>query len=183
MGKWDTMSDEEFGRKYANAVEAGRIADEVEPRAKSARYNARAKRIVVELQDGCSFAFPAHIAQGLQDATADQLFAVEVTAGGRALHWEELDADLTVPGLLAGRFGTKRWMSELGKAGGRVKSEAKAAAVRENGRKGGRPRKSIEHPETEGIKVLEFKRRASSMKTQKALKAARKRQQEQISKS
>ena len=29
----------------------------------------------------------------------------------------------------------------LGRRGGRVKSEAKAAAVRENGKKGGRPRK------------------------------------------
>lgn len=30
---------------------------------------------------------------------------------------------------------------QLGRRGGRVKSEAKAAAVRENGKKGGRPRK------------------------------------------
>lgn len=29
----------------------------------------------------------------------------------------------------------------LGRLGGRVKSEAKAAAVRENGKRGGRPRK------------------------------------------
>lgn len=36
---------------------------------------------------------------------------------------------------------TSRAAAALGKKGGRVKSEAKAAAVRANGAKGGRPRK------------------------------------------
>ena len=51
------------------------------------------------------------------------------------------DADFTVAGLVAGVFGTRAWMAELGRKGGSVTSEAKAAAVRENGKKGGRPRK------------------------------------------
>jgi hypothetical protein len=38
----------------------------------------------------------------------------------------------------------------LGRLGGRAKSEAKAAAVRENGRKGGRPRKVKPAAEAEG---------------------------------
>jgi len=60
---------------------------------------------------------------------------------GYALRWERLDADFTVIGLLAGIFGTKAWMSELGRKGGNARSEAKASAVRENGKRGGRPRK------------------------------------------
>jgi hypothetical protein len=32
---------------------------------------------------------------------------------GDGLHWETLDTDFTVAGLLAGVFGTKRWMAEL----------------------------------------------------------------------
>lgn len=91
--------------------------------------------------DGCLFAFPPEGAQVLRGATPRQLAAVEVEGGGFALRWEELDADLTVSGLLAGRFGSKRWMSELGRAGGRARSEKKARAVRANGMKGGRPRR------------------------------------------
>jgi len=49
----------------------------------------------------------------LSDAGAAELSQVEVTPGGDGLHWEVLDADLTVSGLLAGVFGTKRWMKQL----------------------------------------------------------------------
>lgn len=138
---WKPMTEEEFGRQLAAATEWGRIADDTEPRAVSARYNRRTKRIEIELRDRCLFAFPAEIAQGLRGATPEQLAAVEVEGNGYALHWEELDADFTVPGLLAGRFGSERWMSELGRAGGRKTSAAKARAARINGKKGGRPRK------------------------------------------
>ena len=37
-------------------------------------------------------------------------------------------------------FGTRLWMKSLASRAGRVTSEAKAAAARENGKKGGRPR-------------------------------------------
>ncbi len=124
------------------ARERGRIADETEPRAISAWYDEVSERVFMELKNGCLFAFPAQMGQGLGGATAEQLSQVEILPGGEALHWEELDADLGVPGLVAGVFGSKAWMSELGRAGGRVQSDAKARASRENGKKGGRPRKT-----------------------------------------
>jgi hypothetical protein len=44
---------------------------------------------------------------------------------------------------MQGLFGSKRWMAaQLGAEGGRARSEAKAAAARSNGARGGRPRKS-----------------------------------------
>ena len=58
---------------------------------------------------------------------------------GTGLHWEALDADLSVPGLLAGLFGTRAFMA---RQAGRATSPAKAAAARANGARGGRPRKS-----------------------------------------
>jgi hypothetical protein len=136
-----TLTEEEILAQVPAARERGRIARETEPRAVAARYNRRTKRIEVELTNGCLFAFPAELGQGLQAAGADQLAAVEITPTGDGLHWEELDADLYVPALVRGVFGTERWMAELGRAGGRSTSEAKAAAARANGRKGGRPRK------------------------------------------
>ena len=112
------------------------------PKAVAARYDRRVGRIVVSLDNGLELMFPPHMAQGLENGKPSELSVIEIGATGLGLHWPALDADLYVPGLLAGVFGTKRWMAaRLGAAGGRVRSEAKAASSRENGRKGGRPRR------------------------------------------
>jgi hypothetical protein len=121
------------------ALARGETARLAEPRAAAARYDRRLERVVVELTNGCTFAFPPRLAQGLEDATEEQLAGVEVLGAGSGLHWEALDADLSVPALLAGLFGTKAHMA---RRAGRVTSPAKAAAARANGAKGGRPRKS-----------------------------------------
>ena len=138
MGKLP-ISNEEFDRQYDEAVERGRKRLETEPRAAAARYDKKAERVVVELTNGCVFMFPPSLAQGLSDASADDLAVIEVLPPGVALRWPKLDADFTIMGLLSGIFGTRAWMTELGRRGGSATSEAKAAAVRENGRKGGRP--------------------------------------------
>lgn len=44
---------------------------------------------------------------------------------------------------MAGIFGTQAWMQELGRRGGHATSTAKATAARLNGKKGGRPAKTI----------------------------------------
>ncbi|HSU13087.1 DUF2442 domain-containing protein [Longimicrobium sp.] len=146
--------------EYLAAVERGRIADETEPRAVSARYNHDTGRIEIELRNGCLFAFPAQYGQGLRGATPEQLAAVEILGFGEALHWEEIDADLGVPQLVAGVFGSKAWMRELGRAGGKVQSDAKARASRENGKKGGRPRKTRTVPSTQEPQPAARKKRA-----------------------
>jgi hypothetical protein len=141
MGK-KRLTDEEIDRQIEVATERTREEDALEPRAERAHYDAASGRVVVELRDGCLFAFPPSLAQGLENATPEQLAEVEVEGAGYGLHWESLNADLSVPGLLAGRFGSARWMSaQLGRRGGKITSAAKAAAARENGRKGGRPRR------------------------------------------
>ena len=112
-------------------------ASRAEPRAASARYDPGSGRITVDLTNGCIFAFPARLAQELEAATDDQLAAVEVLGTGYGLHWEALDADLSVPGLLAGLFGTQAFMARRAV---QATSPAKAEAARHNGTKGGRPR-------------------------------------------
>jgi len=125
---------------------ARRRGDELaaaEPRAVSARYDAGTGRVTVELTNGCIFAFPARALEGLEDAPDEALAEVEVLGSGYGLHWERLDADFTVPGLMMGLFGTRAWMArEQARHAGRATSAAKAAAARENGRKGGRPKGS-----------------------------------------
>lgn len=120
------------------ANERGRIARDAEPRAVSARYDARANRVIVELASGATFAFPPALAQGLCHASPEQLADIEVSPSGYGLHWPQIDEDYSVPGLVNGVFGTARWMAAKA---GRATSPAKAAAARANGAKGGRPRK------------------------------------------
>lgn len=121
------------------ALERGKVARLHEPRGATARYDQVLDRVIVELTNGCTFAFPPRLAQGLESATADQLAQVEILGGGYGLHWEALDVDLAIPGLLAGLFGTRTFMA---RRAGQATSPAKAAAARRNGAKGGRPRQA-----------------------------------------
>ena len=110
--------------------------------AVAARYDRRRARVVVRLSTGLELAFPAALAEGLAGATPDDLAEIAISPSGLGLHWPRLDADLYLPALLQGVFGSRRWMAaQLGAAGGRARSPAKAAAARANGRTGGRPRK------------------------------------------
>jgi len=112
MAKWQ-MSDEEFDKQFEEATKRGQEALRTQPRAKSAYYDAGSGRIVVELLNGCTFVFPAHLAQGLRGASGQDLAEVKVMPHGFALHWETLDADFSLEALMAGRFGSKRWMEQL----------------------------------------------------------------------
>ena len=133
--------DKEFEKRYRHAVKAARLSDIAEPRGKSARYDKRSGRFVVELRNGATFIFPAELIEGLSTAANADLAKVELTPAGDGLRWDDLDVDLSLVGAVAGIFGGKRWMSELGRSGGRVRSTAKAEAARSNGLKGGRPRR------------------------------------------
>lgn len=121
------------------AMDRGRIARAHEPRAQTARYDSTSGRVILELTNGCTFAFPPALAEGLAEASPAQLSEIEILGQGYGLHWEELDVDLSLPGLMAGIFGTKAWMA---RQAGQVSSPAKAAAARINGAKGGRPKKT-----------------------------------------
>ena len=113
------------------------------PHALSARYDRRISRVVVRLSTGLEISFSPRDAQGLEAATWEQLQQIEIDPPGFGLHFPALDADLYIPALLEGFFGSKRWMAaRLGELGGKARSAAKARASRANGRMGGRPKKA-----------------------------------------
>ncbi|MCJ9750144.1 DUF2442 domain-containing protein [Neorhizobium sp. BETTINA12A] len=107
----------------------------------SVRFDSASGRIVVEFANGAAFMVPARSLEGLTEAEDEQLAEVALL-GETGLHWESLDVDYSISGLMSGVFGSRTFM-EAQRRGGQSKSPAKIAASRANGAKGGRPRKVI----------------------------------------
>ena len=132
--------------EHTEFLEANRRAEELRlstPHAVSARYDRRIARVVVRLSTGLEISFSPRDAQGLETATWEQLQQIEIEADGFGIHFPAVDADLYIPSLLEGFFGSKKWMAaRLGEQGGKVRSAAKTKASRENGRLGGRPKRT-----------------------------------------
>lgn len=136
------MMADDIDRSIAEAKARGRDRLRDEPRAAAARFEAATGLVHVEMTNGCSFAFPARRAQGLETAEPAALAGVEVLGQGIGLRWDALDVDLSVPGLLTGLFGTRAWLDRQRVAhAGAARSQVKSAAARANGAKGGRPAK------------------------------------------
>ncbi|PYT95280.1 MAG: DUF2442 domain-containing protein [Acidobacteria bacterium] len=112
------------------------------PKAVSARYDRKNRRIEIQLSSNLNVSFSPRHAQGLGEATSSQLQEIEISPSGFGIHFPKLDADLYLPAILQGFLGSQKWMaSRLGQAGGKSRSAAKKAASRANGKLGGRPRK------------------------------------------
>lgn len=73
----------------------------VEPAALRAWTEGRT--ICMELHDGRIVGFPSDRFRLLKAASDEQLARVQLGLNGYALRWEDLDEDLTVPGVVAGR--------------------------------------------------------------------------------
>lgn len=153
MAEWNAQTQSwEFTEEELDVMvdEAARRADEEatkRPRLAivAARFLATERRVLVDLDNGTTFIFPADQIQVLADAPNEHLEKLEVWSENM-LAWPTLDAHVPIDDVMIGIFGSKAWMSrmqsERGKKGGAVRSEAKARAARENGKRGGRPRKA-----------------------------------------
>lgn len=97
------LSDADVHRAEANMqarLHSGR-------RAISARYDRGVRRVVIELDNGWMLAFPAALVEDLRGAAPEDLAAIEITPSGLGLHFPRVDADLYLPALLNGVFGSR----------------------------------------------------------------------------
>ena len=62
------------------------------------------RMVFVELTDGRQVGFPADRFRLLREADSAALAKVMLRLNGAALRWEELDEDITVRGIVEGRF-------------------------------------------------------------------------------
>jgi hypothetical protein len=132
------MTDAAFNAANRRAVEKKATF----PAVSAVRYDRHVDRVIIFLTSGLELSFSPKHAQGLEHAQPADLVDAEITPSGLGIHFPHIDADLYLPALLDSFFGSKRWLAaELGKIGGKVSTDAKIAAARENGKLGGRPKK------------------------------------------
>ena len=108
------------------------------PQAVAAIYDRRIGRIVIRLNTGLELAFPPSLAEGLEHARASDLVAIEISPTGLGLHFPCLDADIYVPALLDGVFGSEGWTAR--RLNGPARRKRKPAA--EPDRRSDRSRKA-----------------------------------------
>lgn len=61
--------------------------------------------ICILLSDKKEIRFPVDLNSKLKSATDEQRNQIEIICNGTGLHWNELDEDLSVTGIIEGRFG------------------------------------------------------------------------------
>jgi len=102
--------------EFDQAVERGEHRRREEPFAVAVRYDRRVGRVMVRLNTGIEIAFSPHAMQGLERAKLPDLQEIEVSPSGYGQHFPRLDADVYLPGLLDGVFGSRRWMARCADA-------------------------------------------------------------------
>jgi hypothetical protein len=125
MAKFEPITEARF-RRLSRRADRDPL-----PYATEVRFDRRSRKVKLRLSTGLELAFDPRLAHGLADVSEEDLASVQIEGAGGAIHFPRLDADFSVARLLEGFLGPLDW----------ARREARAAASRENGKLGGRPRK------------------------------------------
>ncbi len=124
IGKF-AVDETELELQHREAVRLGNEALKTEPQARRATYDRDSNRLVIELKNGVVFIIPCHLLQGLRRAHRDEIAEVELMPRGAALHWEKLDVDFSVGGLMRGVYGNEAWMESLQRENGKIATQSR----------------------------------------------------------
>ena len=84
--------------------------------------NVTEDTLIVELSDGRTIAVPLDWYPRLTHATEEEKANWRIIGGGQGIHWEDIDEDISVEGLLAGKpsgesqTSLKKWLEKRGNA-------------------------------------------------------------------
>ena len=132
--------------EFAAALAAGRVEAETEIRAQAVRYVADRDSIEIVTTRQAGFLIPRHWIGALQDVPVEDLTKLVIWPDGSAIEIEDRDIHISVDGLmtaiLPAMLPTRTVAAIFASRGGKATSDAKRSSAQENGRRGGRPRKS-----------------------------------------
>lgn len=132
--------------EFAAALAAGRVEVETEIRVQAVRYVADRDAIEVVTTRQAGFLIPRGWIGALQDVPIEELAQLEIWPDGSAIELEGRDIHISVDGLmtaiLPAMLPSRTVAAIFASRGGRATSEAKRSSAQENGRRGGRPRKT-----------------------------------------
>jgi hypothetical protein len=95
------------------AIREARLFEKYDQRVVRATYSARTDRILLKLENGVTHSIPRKLLQGLSEAEPSDLNKIELLGRGTGLYWPALDVAHLVSGLLAGMYGSAKWMKRL----------------------------------------------------------------------
>jgi len=81
--------------------------------AASVSFDKEHRLLIVVLCNGSRIVIPQEDLQYLADASVEDASDVSIEMLGVGIHWEKLDLDFSVEGLIEGRRGNARWMEHL----------------------------------------------------------------------
>lgn len=121
-----------------------RMKRPVGPRVREARCESGVLHLTLggEALEGVTLSVSARQLPPLAPLSDEQLAQVQVMSNGYVLYWREADIDFAVPGLIERMVGVRSQRAHMERIAS-INSEAKVAAARANGAKGGRPRKTV----------------------------------------
>ncbi|MRW88609.1 DUF2442 domain-containing protein [Duganella sp. FT80W] len=126
----------------ARAITKGKERRNSGLRAKGVRYLPEFKALAISFADQAAILLPVKKYSEFADLSIGELNRIEIALNGSALYLEERDLHVSIAGLVSASKPLMQLASSMvATLNGRRTSAAKAQAARQNGHKGGRPKK------------------------------------------
>jgi hypothetical protein len=95
------------------SIREARLFEKYDIRVIRVTYSDRTDRFLLYLENGVTHSIPRWLLQGLSEAEPSALNRIELLGRGTGLYWPALDVAHSVSGLLAGVYGSAKWMKHL----------------------------------------------------------------------
>ncbi len=95
------------------AIRRARTFSRYDHRVARATYSVRTDCIQLRMRNGVTHRIPRKLLQGLSEAEPSTLNKIELLGNGTGLYWPVLDVAHSVSGLVAGIYGSAKWMKQL----------------------------------------------------------------------